>query len=166
MASFVRLPFLAEIKRSDITCEFHYFPPRSSRLTVQPGNITRAAIWINTECNIGIVCSNLPLLRPVILATVPPSIRSKFSISVSSFGFSSNRRKRTPPYRLSDEEAQFGSLESGGSGSKGKMAVETVRHKIEPSGPRKGHSNWFSRQGTLDDGDDDAEEMVPVSGRH
>ena len=45
------------------------------------------------------------------------------------------------------------------------MAVETVRHKIEPMSPRKGPKNWFSVQGTLDGGDEDAEEMVSVNAR-
>ena len=68
-----------------------------------------------------------------------------------------------PSYKFSDEEAKLGSLETGDSAnSNGKMAVETVRHKIEPKSPRKGYKNWFSVRGTLDGGDEDAEEMVSV----
>lgn len=121
---------------------------------------------MNVECSIGIVCCNLPLLRPIILKAFPPSLRSKFSISRSSFVFSSNRRRRSPSYKLRDEEAKLGSLETGVSGdSKGKTAVETVGHKMGPMSPRKGHNNWFSVQGTLDEGDQDAEEMVLVNVR-
>ena len=36
---------------------------------------------------------------------------------------------------------------------------------MDPVSPRKGHNNWFSVRGTLDEGDEDAEEMVPVNVR-
>lgn len=135
------------------------------------GNIVRAAIWINVECNIGIVCANLPLLRPVILATFPPSLRSAISRSTGSFGlFSSRRKQRSPSYKLSDEEDKYASF-GDGSGAKGsKIARETVRHTLEhtdsdgaQSKKGKKHTNWFSVRGTVDDDDEDGEEMVPVS---
>lgn len=112
------------------------------------------------ECNIGIVCSNLPLLRPVISAAFPPSLRSAISKSTPSFSFSS-RRKRTSSYRLSDEDDKDASLGSGGRRST--TDKQTVRAKIEPVGPRRTHNNWFSRADSIDDDD---EEMVPVGRRH
>ena len=122
-----------------------------------PGNILKAGIWINVECNIGIVCSNLPLLRPVINAAFPPSFRSKLSFSRSGFSYSS-RRKRASSYRMSDANDKFASMGTGNTDSKN--AKETVRAKIE-SVPKRTYNNWFSRHDSFDED----EEMVPVSGR-
>lgn len=119
------------------------------------GNIVKAAIWINVECNIGIVCSNLPLLGPVINAAFPPSLRSAISKSLSRFSFSS-RRNRAESYRLSDEENnKFASIGSGGGGK------QTARARIEPVAPKQSRNNWFSRRESFDEG----EEMVNVGSK-
>ncbi|KAL8796826.1 MAG: hypothetical protein Q9195_000909 [Heterodermia aff. obscurata] len=107
------------------------------------------------DSNIGIVCSNLPLLGPVINAIFPPSLRSSISKSWSGFGFSS-RRNRAESYRLSDEENKFASIGSGGSAGK-----QTARARIEPVAPKQSRSNWFSRTESFDEG----EEMVNVGNK-
>ena len=124
-------------------------------LTVRfAGNIVKAGIWINVECNIGIVCGNLPLLGPVINAAFPPSLRSKISKYLSKFSFSS-RRNRSSSYRLSDDENKFASIGSGGGGK------QTARARIEPVAPKQSRNNWFSRRESFDEG----EEMVNVASK-
>ena len=66
VAGIVRIPLLAEVKPYDVSW-----------------TIVDAGIWINVECNIGIVSACLPIMRPL-LNRVPKSFTSRFSESFSN----------------------------------------------------------------------------------
>ena len=136
-----------------------HHPNRADSLTLIsssfPGTIVKAAIWINVECNIGIVCGCLPLLRPVMIAIFPTTFRDLISRSKSGF---SSRRKRS--YHLSDEEHKLSSMNSGSG--RANPLPEQMRGDQVLEAPKKGGKNWFSRRESWDDGDQ--EEMVPVKG--
>jgi len=82
VAGIVRLPFLAELKLYDVTW-----------------TIVNAGIWINVECNIGIVSACLPVMGPLLkhIPSLPKSISSRFSAL-----FSSKRTNKTPSNKGSD----------------------------------------------------------------
>ena len=48
------------------------------------GTIVNAGIWINVECNIGIVSACLPIMRPIFSFCFGESLRSRISRSRSS----------------------------------------------------------------------------------
>ncbi|KAL9048080.1 MAG: hypothetical protein Q9206_006257 [Seirophora lacunosa] len=62
IAGIVRIPFLAELKFSDI-----------SWTSVSVG------VWVNVECNIGILSACLPILRPLFTTKYPSSPVSHFT---------------------------------------------------------------------------------------
>ena len=62
-------------------------------LNMGPGTITNAGIWINVECNIGIVSACLPVMWPLLkrLPSLPKSVTSRLTAL-----FSSNRSQKLP----------------------------------------------------------------------
>jgi hypothetical protein len=64
IAGILRTLFIKELKQADLTW-----------------TITRFAIWINVECNIGIVCACLPIMRSLLYAILPASLRARLPSS-------------------------------------------------------------------------------------
>ncbi|KAK3170138.1 hypothetical protein OEA41_009524 [Lepraria neglecta] len=75
IAGIVRIPLLLELKEYDVTW-----------------TITNAGIWINVECNIGIVSACLPVMWPLIkrIPSLPKSVSSRLTAL-----FSSNRSHKS-----------------------------------------------------------------------
>ena len=119
--------------------------------------IVTAGIWINVECNIGIVSACLPVMRPLLNTAIPKLIRSRFYRSHSS------RTGGKGSHRLADEElgtdgTHVGTVDSTAEALGGKL------YKQQP--PQTGkHKTWlsaaFSSQGG-GNGMSLEEEMVPV----
>ena len=113
--------------------------------------VVNSGIWLNVECNIGILSASLPLLRPLFSKTFP-SIRSKFSRS-------SNVRYGTGSRRLPDNEKNPRSSTLGSSQASGGIY----------QGTGKGQKAWYdhgvSTMATKNEenaSDCSQEEMVPM----
>lgn len=117
------MPLLLHLNTADITCGllFTYYYIRTYRLlNTEPirkiGTIIDAGLWINIECNIGIVCACLPIMRPLFRAVSPfASILShvgKYSRNRSQQGGSSDRR--TSSFERMVSKKGEGSFDKGG----------------------------------------------------
>ena len=117
-------------------------------------SVVNSGLWLNVECNIGIVSACLPILRPLFSKTFPGAVRSKLSRSRPS-GYGSGSQ------RLPDVEKGVRSSTLGGS--------------TDPSGGSgvggnsQNHKTWYNAAATAktsksgDTGSDcSQEEMVPM----
>ena len=116
--------------------------------------MVNSGIWLNVECNIGIVSACLPILRPLFSKTFPGSVRSKLYRSrLSGYGTGS---QRLPDVEKGDRLSTLGGSTnvSGGSGV---------------GGNSQNHKTWYNAAATAkttrngDSGSDcSQEEMVPM----
>ncbi|MCJ1294429.1 hypothetical protein MMC34_005987 [Xylographa carneopallida] len=90
VAAIVRLPLLLSMNQSDLTW-----------------TAVEAGLWINTECNLGIVCACLPIMRPLFRAVSPMvSLRSylwKYSRGTSRTGSTRDPRSTSTDMIVSVE---------------------------------------------------------------
>lgn len=121
------------------------------------GSVYHLAIWINVECNIGIVCTCLPVMRTLMQRIYPISFLSRFSRSRS--GYNSQKGSQ----RLSDEE-------NSGISQK-KTVTSTVegvgmpRPSMDRGGSRGKYNVWLpNKKHSKNEGDmtGSMEEMVPM----
>lgn len=140
---------------SAVIGSFVFFHVVVSDLLPQDTVVT-AGIWINVECNIGIVSACLPVMRPLLNTAIPKLIRSRFYRSHSS------RTGGKGSHRLADEELGADSTHVGTVDS----TAEALGGKLHKQPPQTGkHKTWlsaaFSSQGA-GNGMGLEEEMVPV----
>ena len=97
-------------------------------------SILNSSIWLNCECNIGILSASLPMLRPLLSNNLTRSLRSRFSGSRSNAG----------SRRLQDLEAPENTRRSstlvGSNGSGGGNGGQTIYQ----GGGIKGQKTWYN----------------------
>lgn len=77
----VRVVFIEKLEFNDITCERIWHFSTTFYLTAHrfSGSSVDLDIWINIESGIGIVCTCLPILRPLFRVILPRSFLARFS---------------------------------------------------------------------------------------
>ena len=111
-----------------------------------------SGLWLNVECNIGIVSACLPILRPLFSKTFPGTVRSKLYRSRPS-GYANGSQ------RLPDVEKGSSTLGGSTNVSAGSGVGNTSRN----------HKTWYNAAATAktnrngESGSDcSQEEMVPM----
>lgn len=121
------------------------------------GTVVHLAIWINVECNIGIVCTCLPVMRTLVQKLQPLFLRSHFSRSRSGYGSQkgSTRLTDSENSRISQKKTVTSTVEG----------VGTPRKSMDKGGSKGKNNSWFSNKRPLRNDDDmmgSMEEMVPI----
>lgn len=121
------------------------------------GSVYHLAIWINVECNIGVVCTCLPVMRTLVQKIYPVAFLSRFSRSRG--GYSSQKGSQ----RLTDEEnSRISQKKTVTSTVEG---VGLSRTSIDRGGSKSKYSAWVSnKKQSKNEGDmtGSMEEMVPM----
>ena len=114
--------------------------------------VVNAGIWLNIECNIGIVSACLPVLRPLFSKTFGTTIRSKFYPSRGSRYGTGSQRLPDGEKGVPSNTAGAGTNVSAGSGG----AANHIRN----------YKAWYDVSTTTKTGDTGSdcsqEEMVPM----
>ncbi|CAF9915440.1 MAG: hypothetical protein HETSPECPRED_002489 [Heterodermia speciosa] len=135
VGSIVRVPLLVQLKYTDVSY-----------------TVINAGIWLNVECNIGIISASLPTLRPFFSKIFS-------SVTLSKLSWSRTTRYGTGSQRLPDGEKKPRSSTLGNSNASAGVYV----------GQSKNHKSWFdngvatmaSKQESIGGGSSQ-EEMVPM----
>ncbi|MCJ1246920.1 hypothetical protein MMC30_004131 [Trapelia coarctata] len=113
LASIIRLPLLTKVNFIDATW-----------------TIVDPAIWLLVECNIGIVCACLPIMRPLLQSFAPcVGIRTHGSRNLQTISPFSSRWTRQSKYNRSGSHSGSGTGSS--KGLKGSSDPIVVEHELD-----------------------------------
>jgi len=136
VAAIIRLPLLLSMNQSDLTW-----------------TAVEAGLWINVECNLGIVCACLPVMKPLFRAISPmTSLRSylwKYSRGTSRTGSTRDPRGTSTDKIVSnDAHGDFHKDESIELQGQRWHAVD-IKHDLYESTPRWNDRTTLETRGTL-----------------
>lgn len=111
------------------------------------GTVIDSGIWLLVECNIGIVCACLPIMRPIFQAVAPCVGLKTNNRSVETDSPFPSRPSRRSKYNRSGSDSHSGS--DSNRGLKGSSEHIVVSHELEIQSQKGGSQNTDHAVGVL-----------------
>ena len=133
LTAIIRFPYISELHFWDVTW-----------------SVGKIGLWVNVECNVGIMCACLPLLRPVFAAVIPWRVFP-----------TSSATSQPPSYVKPNIQLRSWRRDSQAEDKHQLREVEVPRpppaeeDARPPTTRRPTGTNWFSRSNSLDDEDEE-----------